>query len=602
MSHPASQQQNRLILLVVGTIAAVLFAAFLAMNRSSDSELPPLEPVAPEATLTPTPRPVAQAATSHEPETEPHAPRERVTSLHVRGTLSPPPGTQRGEVVALVVYPGQPDPAARHSLGRFPGSKSWVEHPVEWTEGFEWQFEASGLPPSDRVMVVAWDRDMNSVARVYRLDPPHPKLDAGILTFESPTGLNVSLESPLEGHTRYRIRLKRQLPTGTNPHELARKYFLWRAAPDVFRSYDWPVEESEVEARRGVIEESLFARPGEPLQIAPMLPDETVRLSIGTLSGSFGTTGEIKLTHHRVRDVAIDVSNTLPAEAIPCVELEGRIVDDASGQPIPDARVILADVELAFEEVMTDSEGRFRFECVPAPGHEHEHDSVFRVVLPPGERGVTGPPRELRFALEPEEIENNRAETEWRIPPVRWIEVELTSEQDRELRQHGTKGFPIQLIERWDEDEGRWVLMPPVDTRYTADGFAVATYEPGRIRAAVALSALEIKVSEPVDAAGSEYARKTRLASEHPSLQTLSLQFLQQPGGYPIEGLDVFVQGLPVSRPGHHAVTDDSGVVTLPPLNVSQISVRAVAGQDAWEFDVAVHPDLELVELSIESP
>lgn len=567
------------VLAVAATFAAVAVAVLRAPASPRDPRPAGIELPAPSKSPSAAAAPVPSV-------------RSAMTVRIVRDEANP-----SSDLHVVVAFPVADVDQSLAMQRRFPSAQSWREVALDPSEGEASLYVVESLPGATRYLLAAWDGSGRVGARV--VDGGAGSIDAGTLALEAPTAVEASIADAIDGHASYAVRLRCEPSPEIAADLEAWKYLVWRVAPEVFSACDFPPGEGG-DAPRRLIEHSLLVSIAEPLRIAPLVPCRTAAIALGTRTGHFCDPRGMQLERGGTVSAALSPRDCLPADAVPCVEVSGRLVRESDGAPVADAQVIWADVELAFVQTATDTEGRFRFDCVPAPGdghghgHDHGHAPVEFRVVPRRDDSRPDELAEQRFDLHADDVKDGRAEVVWKLAALRWLDVTVPAERQREIAERSAEGFPVQMLERWSEAEARWIAERPAAVKFTADGFRVAAPSTGRMRAVVALSPFETLVAGEAASGDSAAA----FAAEQRPAKTIRLRLVDAYEGAPIANSSVTVRSLP-GVPGVPFASDAEGIVVLPPANVAALEVLLPNGETTV-VDLA-NAD-ETVEVSVSGP
>lgn len=508
---------RRLLWLLLPLLLVGWLAAFLLQR-------PPQEPAAPSPLVSSEPQAPPTSASGPKPLSR-SRPGQADAGLTLTGRLLPGSDGRLPDWTRTEARLGH---AARVGIGAMD-----EEHRAEYELWLEQGGEGAGPShPDELVNIVRWrpvplrmvapDRaELGPVvvppAPLYRIQivtdsgqvylaevrPPHGLargiLHAGELAPIPPTGLRIRRSGPSD--QTFPVRLGRaDDPLAAAAVPLGLDALLGWAYPDLAAAY------------RG--ERPLQLEPGVST-LMPLIPEPVVRL--------LPTGGEpivVALAPGRIVD--LDLSDD--QRAYP-VALQGRLVVAGTSEPIPKAVI---DGEHG-EQVITDAEGRFRFEALP--GDRETSFQISREAPPPGERPRLPDRHAVRFDPQAHRSASGDIEAEvtetWEVPVYRWLVLDLDPAQREALQPGREQVYPIHRLER--QDGTRWRATGVDHFLPEPDGVAVSLTAPGRYRVAVYASPTERYTSTVGDlTAGTEEAR-VRLLPTAPRDHTLEFRLAGQP-------------------------------------------------------------------------
>lgn len=455
------------------------------------------------------------------------------------------------------------------SQGAGPNSVMELAHIVEWLEaplkalpdGTQ-QLGPLEVAPADKYRVIAWQEDYEYFTSDYEspgVEPEGNLLDAGVIEGRLPTGARLRFVNPLPGQSDVLAAFGRS-PLGHDGEDTqALLHMMEQVRPDL---YDALLDEAQL---------ALAASGTETL--TPLLPREKLRLRLSTLHGAEAEELIIELQDERTLDVLIDLSGMFSPEDALAVHLQGRVVHEASEEPVEGAIVRCITCPMQYEET-TSADGTFSFLALPA-----SRISQFEVVMPPDDRTRLHSPKNSYFTIEKEEAlaapegatpTERHLEVEWKIPTYRWVVLQLPDSESHPVRAKLELPFPIHMLQVMDETSQTWRSRGAREFIPEEEGIAVSVTESGIYRILTAVSSLEIYSSEPAILRDEDREALVRLDDRQLAPpRELSLQITRD--GLPLGNAVIFARSLFSSLPSAEFLSDHHGHAALGTVAVEDL-------------------------------
>lgn len=400
------------------------------------------------------------------------------------------------------------------------------------------------VPPAESYRLLAWE----SRGTLYFLDyrPMDSRqltgdVHAGRLERFDATGVLVDLPKSLRDQG-YAILVQR-VAEDTN-HPL--RYALHLAFPEIASAYDGTPLSLD-----------------ESLRLAPLFPDEVVRLTVVDGAGRRGA----------ATDVALKAGSLVrwrpTGDALPSSQsgriLSGRIIWE-SDSPLPeglrlqrmgrdDATIVVEpDGHFLAGAVSTTRPTRFRLDGLEVP-----------------ESGRPLTPETPVFVYEPDDEDGESVDVVWEIPLFRWLLLGLTEQEHERLRMQAPRGYPVFLLEQANDENGFQAFGSDVFLQEPQQ-LAVSIAKQGRYRVLIALSPLFEAVSDSVPVALSDHEVRLGLP-DMPDQINYQLRCLSLETGEALANTPIQIVGPSIGLPPMRILTDGHGLVELGPINIDTFFV-----------------------------
>ncbi len=296
--------------------------------------------------------------------------------------------------------------------------------------------------------------------------------DLGDIPPTLPTGIELHFINAPPGVEDFEVTLQRQPSQDTVKDASEALRLVERLRPDI------------LDALRE--EGALLAHASDPLRLAPLPPDPTVRVRFRTLTGVEGNFSDFPLRPQQVLPVTVNLAAIFRDVPSGVASLRGRLLLGDTGRPLGGATIEREAAPLTRRQV-TDADGSFAFDALP-PGAPCR----FHVQVP---RGSSPRPlcREEHWIdyTPPADPPPGGDRVEWRIPPYRWIILKLTTADQAEIKRLTAQSpirQPLYLLQR--SVDGAWTDISADEFLISPGEVAVSAIEDGayRIVAAPSLS------------------------------------------------------------------------------------------------------------------
>jgi hypothetical protein len=304
----------------------------------------------------------------------------------------------------------------------------------------------------------------------------------------------------------------------------------------------------------------------QPTIIAPLPPDEALRVTLLSPADVEAEPVEVPLVEGEIVDATISFDDVFPEGARATIGLEGELHIGSTGRPLAGANVLRA-LDGRGEVYPTDDQGRFRVPSLPM-----DRITSFEVETSRGTYARPLVPERWHFDFAPPSITTGSVvRMRWQVPAYRYLVLDLRSLGTQDLLVLSQPPYPVYVVER--EENGRWQTVPIDFFDISRIEVAAAIEEPGRYRMLLAASPVALWQSEPVvvDQGSAEtHARLRDLAVE---FNKLKVRLVDAHSGDPIGRAALTVSGPNGSLPPMRVLTNDDGMADVPNHGVSTVAV-----------------------------
>lgn len=438
---------------------------------------------------------------------------------------------------------------------------------------------AEALPAAPFYQILLWDEEGRwAVARRQApgYGPDGRVLDAGVLRVNEPAGIDLAFRNVPVGEDRFLVRLQRTRPPDDVEEELF-ALLLQAAKPELAEALMPVLEGGEVNDLLTKFP-ALEAAASEPMRLAPLPPGAVLQVHVSDREGGRRGRGEVAIQADTITSMTLDVTRAFAGELQGCLSVRVRVEEEGSGKPLRGLAVEQSGgANPGF--YTTDENGVIVIPCV-----SRLETMVLRV--------AQDPPRpehhDFFFRADRYREVENVADATWRMPLWRQVVGALDAEAEARLRKESVEGYPLFSLQRLDEQGWSDLEHPPV----VQDGSVLsATVETsGTYRLAIALGPLLVRVSEAVEVPAESGTFEAAGDWEMPPANDLLLRVVTSSTGEPAAGVRLEVRGTAAVGIPASGVTDEEGLVSLGPVNSSQIFVVLYRGEGREERVIALNP------------
>lgn len=460
------------------------------------------------------------------------------------------------------------------------------------------QLTLASVPIAGEYRIFLWDASYQSAtARIpcSLADAGNGVLAVGNLELTPPTALLLLLTNPLPEQSEYFLRLRRPGPPREDEAETLQRLYIMKAGDRLIEAYDWSAEARNAPPRPGP-DSSWPINTSEQNLIIPLFPDPSVQLVLATASGAQSAPLDIPLRAREQNRINVDVAELFSATAADYVELRGHLIYEGTGAPVVNATI--ERMEAPYDQKSTTRmDGSFAFPFIPLG-----KTTPFRVTVdsPADGRPMTALERQFQFIPPAIEPPAPVAHVTWQMPVYRWLSVQVSAEADRQLRIESIGGYPVYTVQQRQAGPGDWTDLSNTEIALDAAGFSAPVSQPGRYRAAVALSPLRIITSNETEFNTTDSSQTVALAAEPSPGRMIRIIVRQESNGYPIEGLNFTVRGTKAPGQPLRVKTDAQGTVDVGPVNTPNlyIGIDDLRTRQEFEYHIAAL-DPPIIEITL---
>gem|GEM_PF-2267684 len=316
----------------------------------------------------------------------------------------------------------------------------------------------------------------------------------------------------------------------------------------------------------------------QPTVIAPLPPDEGMRITLVTPTDVEGTPVEVALVEGKIVDVDIDLNQVFPEGATASIDLDGGLELGDTGRPIAGARVLREVANGRVEEYVTDSDGLFHVSSLPI---DRVTSFEVQTTSTPGSRPIV--PTRWNFDFAPPLVTTGTTvQYTWKVPSYKYLIAELTDSKVKDLIASAQPPYPVYLVEKMES--GNWQSVATDFFDINENSVAASIEAPGQYRMVVAVSPIATWFSQPARIQEKDSEVKTRLDVTMQSMQELKILVRDAETGEPVPKAVVMIGGPVGSFPPLRLLTNDAGELKVPYANTAQIMVWVTkAGYEATQ-------------------